>query len=378
MERIVEFETDVRAKLEEESICEYYLSLRENELEEGTKQGIENAWRRLEEYLEETNSKRKNDNRIGFGDLSKERVLDFVEWYRRRENVTKDSMVKKDVERLSAMVNWFNSRGVMTGNPFRDALDTSPFNDTTPDPKIEIQLDALRDGIADIQNPILLVTVVTLLKTGLRIGELVNLDERDIHLDHPISGSLDDPRTKIKNKPDSIYIDSSISAGKKKNGEVRSDPNKPDSTRIIPLDPEVKKTLIWYLAMRPTPKSVANPILVWNNGDKGRAGIGFRTSAAGIRSIFNNWADEHGWYSVEPHSMKPHWCRHWFTTILRTNLDEDLIEIGTADDYEDFLRGDTSSSTKDKYLQMNWGDGTWMTEALDDALPEILTSKVND
>jgi len=377
MERIVEFETDVRAKREDESICEYYLSLRENELERATKEGIRNAWRRLGEYLEETNSKRKTSNQIGFGNLSKNRVLDFIEWYRERENVTKDSMVEKDVERLSAMVNWFNSRGVITGNPFRDALDTNPFGDTTPDPKIEVTLGDLRDGIADIQNPILLVAVVTLLKTGMRIGELVNLDERDIHLDHPISDRFDDPRTKIGNKPDSIYIDSSISAGKETNGEVRSDPNKPDSTRIIPLDPEVKDTFVWYLAMRPTPKSDANPALVWNNGDKGRAGVGWRTSAAGIRSIFNKWSDEHGWYSVKPHSMKPHWCRHWFTTTLRTNLDENLIRIGTADDYEDFLRGDKSSSTKAKYLQMNWGDDTWMREALDDALPEILISRTD-
>lgn len=369
MDEIIEFDTSFPEREDDESIVDYYFRLRPD-LGRGSEQSVMSSWRTLHRYIDEK-------NHPGFEQLNKQDILLYIKWLRNQESVNKESYVENRVQTMSAMVSWFNSRGIISGNPFKGAIDTNPFEDTTPDPKVHVPLSELREAVLNIENPVLLVAVVTLLKTGLRIGELVNLDERDIHLDHPISGRLDDPRVKIHNKPDSIYVDSSVTVGEEANGELRSDSNKPDSTRVIPLDPEVKDVLVWYLAMRPTPVSNANPILVWNNGDAGRAGIGYRVSADGLRGMFNDWSDKNGWYSPEPHTVKPHWCRHWFTTTIRTELDRESVEVGTGDDYEEFMRGDTSTDTKKKYLQMNWGSNTWMRKCLVDAMPQLFVDTDN-
>jgi integrase/recombinase XerC len=368
---LADFADDIREKREDETIREYYVDLRSDSLSLSSKDSVKTSWNRLQDYLDEVNSSRKPKGEIRFEDLTKSRVLEFIDWLD-----VKDTTANNYIGDLAAMVAWFNNKGMMSGNPFKEALATDPFENTGKTPKMEVGIDKLRSAISDIDGPLALAVIVVFLKTGIRIAELANLDERDLHIDHPISGRLDKPRPEIKNKPDSIYIDSSIDEGECVNGEVRPDSNKPNSTRAIPIDSEVKSVLVWYLAMKPRSDSPANPLLVINN--KGGKEISQRLGTEAARRIVNEWSDNHGWYT--PNSsfgVKPHWCRHWFSTMIQSNADGDLIEVGDKDDYEDFLRGDQSSSTKSDYLQMGWGRNDWMHEVLEDALPSLLTASEN-
>lgn len=379
---IADFDSNRREIRDDETIVEYYINLRQEELSEQTKKKTVYTWVTFHKFLTnesisdiDTDPKEKTTD--NFSDIDKRTVLNFISWYRNRDSVNSERSVKSVISSLSAMVGWFNSNGLMQGNPFKNAIDTDPFGDTSPAPKIHVPVDDLRNGISDIIIPARLYIVMMLLKTGLRISELSNLDERDIHLDHPIESELDDFRPELVSKPDSIYVDSSIGQDDVINGEKRATSNKENSSRVIPLTSELKSVVVWYLSLRQIPHSDANPILTRSARGGGNGIVGQRRGIQSIRYGFNQWADEHGWYSENPNSMKPHWCRHWFTTTLRSNLDDSDVEVGSKDDYEDYLRGDVGSDSKDDYIQMNWGENNWMAKVLDDALPDLLTVKAD-
>lgn len=372
VKKVAEFDSEKRSINEDETICEYYLDLRDSELSKNSKINLEGSWSRLEDFLKDENESRDETEQIEFSDLSKELVLDFINWWLDRPRVEKESTVETGIRELSAMVTWFNSKNLMGGNPFADAIETDPFGDTSPSGRVDVSDDALRNGISEILEPKVLFIVVMLLKTGLRAAELANLDERDVNLDHPISNSIDDPRTELLGKTDSVYVDSTIDEDDDVNGQLRINSNKENSTRIIPLDSEAKNVLVWYLSLRPVPQSSANPVLTHTG--TGPSSPGGRVAAETVRRWVNDWSKENGWYSTDPSGLKPHWCRHWFTTKIRTNLDRELIEVGNEDDYLDYLRGDSSGDSKDDYIQMSWGSNHWIAKGVENSLPELFTS----
>lgn len=362
-DKIVEFESQYREKRGDESLSEYYIDIR-GDISPTNMRNNSAAWGHLQQYLDR--------NSLGLDELNVEHTKSFVQFLRGKDAFSTDGGIANTIGSLSAMFSWLNKEGLVSGNPFKKMNRRAELDTETP-AKLKVPIDDLCQAIMDISHPLKLTIVVVLLHTGLRISELSNLDERDINLNHSISSVLDDPRPELSQKPDSIYVDSRISKDDEVNGEVRTCSNKPKSTRVIPLTTEAKETLVWYLSMRPIPGSEANPIFTQGDG-KGYGGIiGKRPGTQKLRNVFVEWSDSHGWYDKDKSStVKPHWCRHWFTTQLRSNLDEEKIEVGNEDDFIDALRGDTSSDTKSQYIQMSWGKDGWMREAVDDSLPSLL------
>lgn len=365
-EEIIDFSESYRDKGDDESLVEYYIDIR-NDLGDSNIRNIKAAWNHFLQF--------KKERKISMEEVDTGTAEDFVEYLRNHDNYSKDNSVQDSLRSISAMLNWLNKKGIVAGNPFGEASKTMDFETSSP-PKMELTNDQLRGGVSDIMHPSELIIVVALLKTGIRIAELHNLDERDINIDHPISSELDAPRPRLAGKPNSLFIDSRIKEGKVVNGEKRSNPNKRKSTRVIPLDPEVVDVLGWYLAQRPLPSSEARPLLTLPGKTGRKANLGDRMGIQAIRQRFQRWSADHGWYNPdETGSVKPHWCRHWFTTKIRSNTNKDLIKVGTQEDFVDFLRGDTSSETRDEYIQMTWtgGDNNWMRKAVTDAMPQLLT-----
>jgi len=79
----------------------------------------------------------------------------------------------------------------------------------------------MRAFVGDIHHPLDRVLIVTLLKTGMRVGELCNLDLRDLTLSDPeIEAAFEtEPRPQLDTRPDSLYVDSAPSRGRVVNGE---------------------------------------------------------------------------------------------------------------------------------------------------------------
>lgn len=270
------------------------------------------------------------------------------------------------VSYLSQLFSWVVSETeYLDWEPFEDVYNEGHFEYDDRDEKpLEVPLNELRQHVQNAVRPLELVIVMILLKTGLRQGELVDLNLTDIHLDHPISQFMPAPRREIADFPDSLYVDSTKPNSKKK------------SFREIPIDRELKSVLVWYLKMRPPACESVEPFLVDLDD---QSGFYSRLDPGnGIFYRFRRWAEREGLWDRNPNNknIHPHWCRHWFTTVLRVNVSEDDLLMGSPRDYVKGLRGDTDDDVIETYSHQ-WeslrdpDDPAWR-DIYENAIPNLL------
>jgi len=233
--------------------------------------------------------------------------------------------------------------GAFEANPMRlvrEEMDESIDTDPT---RREVTLPAMRRFVAGIGHPLDRAIVVAFLKTGIRVGELCNLDLRDCSLSHPAQAVLGAPRPAIDGRPDSLYVDGEIARGDRVDGEVREAANKRRRSTVVPVDGELERTIARWLAIRPDSPS---PALFVSTGDS----WGERLTPAMVRQRVKKHATAAGWYrqggSAEE-NVTPHYFRHFFTTHLRDRTgDRGIVK---------YLRGDVAEDVIDTYTH-NWGD----------------------
>jgi len=217
--------------------------------------------------------------------------------------------------------------------------------DTNPDRR-EISVPRMREFVATITHPLDRALIVTLLKTGIRVGELSNLDLRDLYLDDVAVRAAYDvaPRPAIDERPDSLYVPSEPSRGATYNGEERTASNKRKRSTVIPVDGELKRVLGAWLAVRPDTDSPASPLF------SSTAEWGRRVTPSMVRAIVTDHARSAGWHRPgggAEENVTPHYFRHFFTTHLRDRTgDRGVVK---------YLRGDVADDVIDTYTH-NWGD----------------------
>ncbi|MFB6299317.1 MAG: tyrosine-type recombinase/integrase [Halobacteriales archaeon] len=258
-----------------------------------------------------------------------------------------ESTVATYASYLHRFYAYLTEAGVFTENPM--ALVTSEMDESidTDPARREIDVPAMRQFVAGMAHPLDRALIITLLKTGMRVGELCNLDLRDLYLDdeevtnaYPVA-----PRGQLNGRPDSIYVASEPSRGQEYNGETRIASNKRKRPTVIPVDAELKAALKGYLAIRPTARSAAEPVFCST-----RSNWGERLTPRIIRRIVTNHAAAVGWYESggnAEENVTPHYFRHFFTTHLRDRTgDRGIVK---------YLRGDVAEDIIDTYTH-NWGD----------------------
>jgi integrase/recombinase XerC len=216
-----------------------------------------------------------------------------------------------------------------------ESIDTDPT-------RREVSLPEMRAFVAGLAHPLDCALVCTFLKTGIRVGELCNIDLRDLSLEDP---ALEGPRPELEGRPESVFVDGSISRGSQYNGVVRDASNKRERTTVIPVDDELRRVLRRWLAVRPDPRSAANPLFVSTGDEWGR-----RLTPAMVRQRVRKHASAAGWYregGAAEENVTPHYFRHFFTTHLRDRTgDRGIVK---------YLRGDVAEDVIDTYTH-NWGD----------------------
>jgi site-specific recombinase XerD len=236
--------------------------------------------------------------------------------------------------------------GAFEGNPMTLVLEEMDESIDTDPARREIMLPAMREFVASVTHPLDKAVVVTLLKTGVRVGELCNLDLRDVYLDDPeINGAYDiQHRGAIDGRPDSVYVASDPTRGEETNGERREESNKRKRATVVPVDGELKRVLKRWLAVRPAARSPAEPLFC-STREWGR-----RLTAGMVGQRVTTYAEDHGWYRAgggAEENVTPHYFRHFFTTHLRDRTgDRGVVK---------YLRGDVASDIIDTYTH-NWGD----------------------
>lgn len=309
----------------------------------GTIEWVENGMARLDEYLSEVGKT--------YGEVNDNDCINFIDWL--RDGTRTDRTVKNYCEAIRLFYGYYNTRGTYEVNPMEIAMeDVEIENDTSPYRR-ELSIDEMREGIQKIDRPRQFAVVILLLKTGMRSGEVCNLDLRDIHLRDPkVKQHLPDPRPVISDIPNSIFVSSNISAGDVVNGERRNDANKRKRDTIIPIDDELQRVLKYYIAARVPARSEANPLITIDThpGKNGGVSIGDRLNTNAAHQTVKRFAEMNGWYEKGAgvnKNVTPHYCRHFFTTNMRSRTDDDV--------FVKFIRGDVGDDIIDNYTH-NWGD----------------------
>jgi len=267
-------------------------------------------------------------------------------WVHELRASTAESTVATYASYLNRFYDYMTQVGVLAENPMalvmaemEEGIDTDPA-------RREISVPEMRRFVRSIGHPLDRVVVVTLLKTGMRVGELCNLDLRDLALDNRMRGAYDvAPRGQLDGYDQTLYVDSGVLRGEVVNGAERTASNKRKRSTLVPIDDELAATLARWLAIRPDARSEAAPLFLST-----RDAWGARLTPDMVRSIVESHARRHGWHRTggsAEENVTPHYFRHFFTTHLRDRTgDRGVVK---------YLRGDVAEDIIDTYTH-NWGD----------------------
>jgi integrase len=267
-------------------------------------------------------------------------------WIHGLRGTVTDSTIASYAAYLHRFYAYMTQVGVFESNPMTlvvEELDETIEKDPS---RREISIDRMQSFVADIHHPLDRALIVTLLKTGMRVGELCNLDLRDLAVeDAEIAEAFAvDPRPQLATRPNSLYVDNEPAVDEVVNGERRTASNKRKRATVIPVDRELRAVLKRWLAIRPDSPSPAEPLFVYTSGEWGQ-----RLTPRAVRTIVTDHAEAAGWYDTggdAADNVTPHYFRHFFTTHLRDRTgDRGVVK---------YLRGDVADDIIDTYTH-NWG-----------------------
>jgi integrase/recombinase XerC len=254
-----------------------------------------------------------------------------------------ESTVATYASYLHRFYDYMTQVGTFEENPMGLVLEEIDESITKDPARRDVSVPAMRSFLEGIEHPLERAVVVTLLKTGVRAGELCNLDRRDVSL--PETPDESNPRVQLKGRPQSLFVDETPARGEEYNGDVRNASNKRKRATTIPVDDELGVVLRRWLAIRPDPRSPADPLFVSTSGEWGK-----RLTPDMVHHIVETHAREAGWYrdgGGPAENVTPHYFRHFFTTHLRDRTgDRGIVK---------YLRGDVAQDVIDTYTH-DWGD----------------------
>ena len=234
--------------------------------------------------------------------------------------------------------------GVFESNPMTLVMEEMDESINTDPTRREIDLQSMRAFVDGVSHPLERAVVVTLLKTGMRAGELCNLDVRDLNLDAPGPRPDVPVRAGLGGRSDSLFVATEPTRGEASNGEQRTASNKRKRETTIPVDAELASVLRRWLAIRPDTQSPAEPLFVSTSDSWGD-----RLTPNMVHHIVESHAREFGWYTDgggAEENVTPHYFRHFFTTHLRDRTgDRGVVK---------YLRGDVAQDVIDTYTH-EWG-----------------------
>ena len=297
-----------------------------------TREAYERVLRDFEGYLE--------GRSLGFAEANHRDCLAYV--HRLRERAA-DSTVATYSSYLHRFYDYMIRVGELEDNPMAVVIEEIDESIATDPPRRELTVAQMRSFVADIAHPLDRAVILTFLKTGVRAGELCNLDARDLHLADTDHGT--DPRPRLDGRPDSLYVDSTPTRGAVYNGHRRTASNKRQRATTIPVDTELSRVLKRWLAVRPDPVADTAPLFMSTADSWGQ-----RLTTDMVHHIVETHARDAGWYRDDggpEENVTPHYFRHFFTTHLRDRTGERGVVK--------YLRGDVASDVIDTYTH-DWGD----------------------
>jgi site-specific recombinase XerD len=317
-----------------------------------THDAYERVLRRFEAHL-------NDEHGVDPADASQRDCLSWVHGLRSDDDLS-PSTVATYATYVHRFYAYMVEAGAFTENPMRLVMSEMDETIDTDPARRDVSVDAMRAFLRTIHHPLDRAVVITFLKTGMRVGELVNLDLRDLYLQGVTDSAVPvPPRAALDARPDSVFVASDVASGERVNGERRRASNKRKRDTVIPVDAELREALGCWLAVRPDAQSAAEPLFLSTGSEWGR-----RLTTDQVRALIRKHATGYGWYAQggdASENVTPHYFRHFFTTHLRDRTgDRGIVK---------YLRGDVASDIIDTYTH-NWGDR--VREVYDDHMYRLL------
>ncbi|WP_247728421.1 tyrosine-type recombinase/integrase [Halovivax limisalsi] len=254
-----------------------------------------------------------------------------------------DSTVATYASYLNRFYSYIERVGRHDENPMSLVVEEMDESIETNPSRRDVSLPQMRAFVADITHPLHRAVVVTLLKTGIRSGELCNLELRDISLDAP--GCEWQVRAQLSTRSQALYVTPEHTYGERSGGEERTASNKRKRETVIPVDDELETALLRWLAIRPDTTGPTEPLFV-GTADR----WGQRLTPDHVHYLVTDYAADAGWYrsgAGASENVTPHYFRHFFTTHMRDRTgDRGIVK---------YLRGDVADDVIDTYTH-DWGD----------------------
>jgi len=300
-----------------------------------TRSYYERVLRDFEAYLED------GPRPVPLAEASHRDCMAFVHALRGEKS---ESTIATYASYLHRFYAYMTQVGAFETNPMTLVMEEMDESINTDPARREISVDAMRSFVQEVTHPLERAVIVTFLKTGMRVGELCNLDLRDVHLetghDFPVKRNV-----QIESRPNSIFVASEPSITQEFNDQQRTASNKRKRDTTIPVDEELEAVLLRWLAIRPDARSPAEPLFTSTQNDWGK-----RLTPDMVHHMVETHARERGWYrdgGGAAENVTPHYFRHFFTTHLRDRTgDRGIVK---------YLRGDVAQDIIDTYTH-EWGD----------------------
>jgi len=310
---------------------------------ERTRTAYERVLRRFEAFLAD-GARNPSGASVTPGEASQRECMAWVHTLR---GDLASSTVATYASYLHRFYSYMTQVGAFDSNPMTLVVEEMPETIDKDPTRRDISVDRMREFVADVPHPLERAVVVTLLKTGIRVGELCNLDLRDVNLadDEARETFALGTRPQVEARPDSLFVAAEVTRGSVTNGETRTASNKRKRATVIPVDRELRAELLRWLAIRPDARSPAEPLFLSTADEWGN-----RLTPQMVRNVVERHARAAGWYRTgggAEENVTPHYFRHFFTTHLRDRTgDRGIVK---------YLRGDVAEDVIDTYTH-NWGD----------------------
>ena len=268
---------------------------------------------------------------------------DCMAWVHHLRANHADSTIATYASYLNRFYTYLERVGELSDNPMGLVVEEMDESIDTNPSRRDLSVGDMQTFLENIRHPLHRTIVVTMLKTGIRSGELCNLDLPDIQLADP--SQWWEPRAQLTNRDAAIFVSTAHTYGQRSGGVERTASNKRKRETIIPVDDELAFELRRWLSARPDAASSVEPLFLGTSGSWGR-----RLTPDRVHRIVTDYSREAGWYHDGGNSSEnvtPHYFRHFFTTHLRDRTgDRGVVK---------YLRGDVADDIIDTYTH-DWGD----------------------
>jgi integrase len=287
------------------------------------------------------------DDEFGENGVTAAGHRECLAWVHDLRGDASESTVATYASYLNRFFDYMTQVGVVEENPMALVMAEMEEGIEADPTRRDVSIPEMQRFVREVGHPLDRAIVVTLLKTGMRVGELCNLDLRDLALaDSGARAAYGvDPRGQLEGHDRTLFVAAGIVRGQVVGGEERTASNKRKRSTLVPVDAELASVLEHWLAIRPDAASQVEPLFLST-----RDAWGERLTPEMVRSAVTGYAREMGWYRTgggAGENVTPHYFRHFFTTHLRDRTgDRGIVK---------YLRGDVADDVIDTYTH-NWGD----------------------